>query len=143
MSMFYIYFRENMAALQLPAPQSLFSTAKQVRETITDIAGAIRTFGLKATLGEIILTIPSLSAAGDLLTLGYAISAVYYVGACIGSAAVALGRSASGGGQILDFFEVGRELLPDQHLLLSAFHEYCRRGGHRHAARPELTRRAS
>jgi hypothetical protein len=129
MNDWYGYFRENMTALHLPAPRSLFATAKQAKETISAIAGAIRAFGTKATLGEIIGTIPSLGAAGDLLTLGSAISASFYVGACIGSVAVATGRTVSGGKQIADFFEVGRQAVSDVPLLRQSYQEYHRAGG--------------
>jgi hypothetical protein len=129
MSDFYRYFSENMAALGLPAPRSLFATSKQAKETISAIAGAIRAFGAKATLGEIIGSIPSLSAAGDLFTLGSAIYASFYIGACIGSLAIATGRTVSGGRQIADFFEVGRLATNDAHLVHYSFHEYIRAGG--------------
>ena len=126
---FFGYFNENMQALHLPAPRSLFGTAKQAKETTAAIAGAIRSFGTKATLAEIVGTIPSLSAAGDLLTLGSAISASFYVGACIGSLAVATGRTMSGGKQIVDYFEAGRQTTKDSNLLHSSYHEYHRAGG--------------
>jgi hypothetical protein len=129
MNEFYRYLSENMAALGLPAPHSLFSTAKQTKETIGAIAGAIRAFGAKATLGEIVGTIPSLSAAGDLFTLGSAISASFYIGACIVSLAVASSRSLLGGRQIADFLEVGHLTTNDKHLVHRSFHEYVRAGG--------------
>ena len=126
MNDFFKYFSENMAALHLPAPYSLFATGKQAKETIGAIAHAIGAFGARATLGEIIRTIPSLSAAGDLLTLGSAISASFYVGGCIGSVAVATGRLMSGGKQISDFFEVGRRTINDPQLLRQSYREYAR-----------------
>jgi hypothetical protein len=129
LSDFYRYFRENMASLNLPAPRSLFATGKQAKETIGAIAGAVRAFGTRATVGEIVGTIPSLSAAGDLLTLGSAVSASFYVGACIGSLAVATGRTVSGGKQIADFFEVGRCATNNASLLPHFYHEYRHAGG--------------
>lgn len=129
MSDFYKYFSENMDALHLPAPHSLFSTAKQAKETIGALAGATRAFGTKATVGEIIGTIPNLAAAADLITLGSAISASFYLGACIGSLAVALGRTMSGGKQIVDFFQIGQEATGDAHLTHRAYNDYVHAGG--------------
>lgn len=129
MNDFYRYFRENMASLHMPAPNSLFATGKQAKETITAIAGAIKAFGTKATLGEIIGTIPSISAAGDLFTLGSAVSASFYVGACIGSFVVATQRSLSGGKQLVDFFYVGHETVNDPVVVHNMYHEYHVNGG--------------
>ena len=129
MSDFYTYFRENMALLGMPAPTSLFATGKQAKETIAALAGAIKAFGGKATLGEIIGTIPSLSAVGDLFTLGSAISASFYVGACIGSFAIATQRTLSGGKQLVDFFEAGRQTVSDPLLVQRLHYQYIRAGG--------------
>lgn len=60
---FYSYFKENMDALGLPAPASLFGT----------------------------------------------LTAAYYVGACIGSLAVATGKYLSGGLSILDCINTANE----------------------------------
>lgn len=130
MSAFYGSFRENMDSLGMPAPTSLFATGKQTKETITAIMGAMKAFGAKATLGEILGTIPSLSAAGDLFTLGSAIYASFYVGACIGSFAIATQRSLTGGKQLIDFFEAGRKTVNDPILLHRAYYE-CHRPGDR------------
>jgi len=119
-----------MAALGLSAPDSLFGTPKRAMESIAAIAGAVKTFGATATLSEIILTVPSLTVAiGDYAVLGTAVSATFYLGACIGSVAVALGRSMSGGRQIIDFFEVGRKITNDNALIHKSHAEYHRAGG--------------
>jgi hypothetical protein len=123
---FYSYFSEKMAALHVPAPSSLFATGKQAKQTISDIVGAIRAFGTKATLREIILIIPSLSVAGDLLMLGSAVQASFYAGGCIGSLAVATDRRMSGGRQIADFFGIGRGRTSDPYLLRRFHREYVR-----------------
>lgn len=95
---FYGYFKENMETLGLPAPESLFGTLQTTVATISTIATQVDKFGKAVTIGELI-------AAGTKIEfLGYiaATSAAFYVGACIGSLAVATGRSLSGGYSLVD-----------------------------------------
>jgi hypothetical protein len=125
---FYRYFCENMQALHLPAPHSLFGTASQAKETISGIAGAIRSFGPTATMSEIFLTVPKLSMAGDAVLIYSGVKASYYLGASIGSLAVATGRSMSGGTTIADFFETADPVVHDRHTVQQAYSDY-RHGG--------------
>lgn len=97
MSDFYKYFHENMNSLGLPAPESLFGTLQLALGNATVLMTQIDKFGPRVTLGE-------LGAATKLEALGVAAacSAAFYVGAVIGSIAVATGRSLSGGTTMAD-----------------------------------------
>ena len=98
MSDFYKYFKENMDALGLPAPDSLFGNAQLAIGTASTLVGLVERLGKKVTVMELI-------GAGirseKLIVIG-AMSASYYVGAVIGSIAVATGRSLSGGTSLAD-----------------------------------------
>jgi hypothetical protein len=99
MSEFYKYFKENMEALGLlPPPESLFGTQQLAIGTISTILGCIEKFGKKVTVMEVI-------GAGTRLEQFAVMSAAgssYYVGALIGSLAVATGRTLSGGTSLAD-----------------------------------------
>jgi hypothetical protein len=98
MSDFYKYFKENMDALGLPAPESLFGNAQLAIATASTFIGLVEKFGKKVTVAEMI-------GAGirseKLIVIG-AMSASYYAGAVIGSIAVATGRSLAGGISLSD-----------------------------------------
>ncbi|MBQ5949914.1 hypothetical protein [Massilia sp. ST3] len=98
MSDFYKYFKENMDALGLPAPESLFGSVQSTVGTVTVLLGSIDKFGTKVTVGELI------GAGTRLEKLGVvaACSAAYYAGAVIGSLAVATGRSLGHGTSLGD-----------------------------------------
>jgi hypothetical protein len=129
MSEFYRYFCANMEALHLTAPHSLFGTAKQAKETIENIAKAITSFGANATMKEIFLTVPSMSILGDAFVLYEGVKPIYYLGACIGSLAVATGMSLSGGITIADFFEVADPIVQDRHIVQQAYSDYRHNSG--------------
>ncbi|KQV49886.1 hypothetical protein [Massilia sp. Root335] len=99
MSDFYKYFKENMEALGLmPPPESLFGTQQLAIGTISTILGCIEKFGTKVTVMEVI-------GAGtrlEQLAVMSAAGAAYYVGALIGSLAVATGRTLAGGTSLAD-----------------------------------------
>jgi hypothetical protein len=106
MSDFYKYFKENMEALGLaPPPESLFGTQQLALSTISGILAYIEKYGTKVTVLE-------MAGAGTRLeqmaTVG-ALGACYYVGAAIGSLAVATGRTISGGTSLGDvLFEASK-----------------------------------
>lgn len=105
MSDFYKYFRENMTDLGLTAPDSLFGTQQTAVATITTLLAFTDKYGAKVTVGELI------GAGTKLERLGAvgAVCAAFYVGAAIGSLAVATGRTLSGGTSLADvLFEVSR-----------------------------------
>jgi hypothetical protein len=104
MSEFYTYFKENMDGLGLPAPETLFGNIQTTVANASVILGQIDKFGKTVTLGELI------GAGTKLETLGViaACSAAFYVGAVIGSIAVAIGRSLAGGTTIADVMIVAQ-----------------------------------
>ena len=98
MSEFQRYFKENMEALGLPAPDSLFGSVQSAVTTVTVLLASIDKFGQRITIAELIGAGTRLEKLGMIGTL----SAAFYAGACIGSLAVATGRSLSGGASVAD-----------------------------------------
>lgn len=85
---FYDYFKANMNAMGLPCPDSLFADLTTALATIKSIQAAI-TVGGNVTIAELI-------GAGTLsegLAVAGGVAASFYLGACIGSLAVATGYS--------------------------------------------------
>lgn len=97
---FYAYFKENMNALGLPAPEGLFNSVGTAVGTASTILGTIDTLGKGATM----LEIAGATVALEKLAVLGAMSASIYAGAVIGSIAVATGRTLSCGSRIADFF---------------------------------------
>lgn len=95
---FYDYFKENMEDLGLPAPDTLFKTVGAAVGSVSAILAVIDKLGKTATIGEIIGATTGLELLGAIAGL----TAAFYVGACIGSIAVATGRSVSNGSKISD-----------------------------------------
>lgn len=104
MSTFYEHFKENMDALGLPAPESLFGSLSAAAGTATTLLSQIDKFGKNVTLGELV----GAGTGLEKLAVMGALSAAYYVGAVIGSIAVASGRSLSGGTSISDVLSMAR-----------------------------------
>lgn len=98
MSEFYRYFKENMEGLGLPAPETLFGTLQASVANATVILSQIDKFGKAVTIGELIGAGTRLEGLGVVA----ACSAAFYVGAVIGSIAVATGRSLAGGTSLAD-----------------------------------------
>jgi hypothetical protein len=104
---FYQYFKENMNALGgLPAPEDFFGTKETAIATIAGIAKYIEKYGTRVTVHELWEIGPKWTAvmAGGatavsvskavlegIVVLG-GLSAAAYLGACIGSLAVATGE---------------------------------------------------
>lgn len=82
----------------LDAPEDLFGSYDKAVDTTTRILAAISQLGKTATIGEILGATTGL----EKLVLLQALRGCYYVGAVIGSLAVALGRTTSGGLTISD-----------------------------------------
>jgi hypothetical protein len=105
MSDFYRYFKENMEALGLTAPDSLFGSQQVAIGTITTLLAFADKHGTAVTVRELIgagTKLEVLGAAG-------AVCAAFYLGAAIGSLAVATGRTFSGGTSLADvLFEASR-----------------------------------
>jgi hypothetical protein len=98
MSDFYKYFKENMDALGLIAPESLFGSAQLAITTASTLIGLVEKFGKKVTVTEMM----GAGIRGEKLIAIGAMSASYYVGAVIGSIAVATGRTLAGGTSLSD-----------------------------------------
>jgi len=98
MSSFYQYFKENMESMGLPAPQTLFSSVTSAVATATTLLSQVDKFGKHVTIGEILRAGTRLE---QLAVIG-AYSAAFYVGAVIGSIAVATGRALGNGATITD-----------------------------------------
>ncbi len=93
MSEFYKYFKENMDSLNLAAPNELFATAQLSIANVMAILTLVDKLGPSTTIRLIIgagTRLEKLSVVGSMLAAGY-------VGAVIGSIAVATGRSVAGG----------------------------------------------
>jgi hypothetical protein len=98
MSDFYKYFKENMDALGFPAPESLFGNTQLAIASASALVGLVEKFGKKVTVREMI----GAGVRGEKLIVIGAMSASLYVGAVIGSIAVATGRSLAGGTSLSD-----------------------------------------
>ncbi|WAH58918.1 hypothetical protein LZ023_04920 [Pseudomonas silvicola] len=104
MAKFYEYFKENMDALGLPAPESLFGSLSAATATASTLLTQIDKFGKTVTVGELATAGTRLEKLGVIA----ACSAAFYVGAVIGSIAVATGRALSGGTSIADVLSMAR-----------------------------------
>lgn len=104
MSQFYKYFKENMDALGLPAPESLFGTLQSAVASAAAILSQIDKFGRAVTIRELLVAGSRL----EKLAIVGACSASFYVGAVIGSIAVATGRTLAGGTTIADVLHTAR-----------------------------------
>jgi hypothetical protein len=83
---FYEHFKQDMERMGLPAPASLFATYTTATATTKSLADALKTFGSKVTIGDLI-------GAGKLtekLSSAQALAASFYLGACIGCPGTAL-----------------------------------------------------
>lgn len=54
MSKFYEYFKENMEALGLPAPESLYGNLATATATASTLLSQMDKFGKTVTVGEVI-----------------------------------------------------------------------------------------
>jgi hypothetical protein len=98
MSEFYKYFKENMDGLGLPTPENLFGTSQSAVSTASTLLGLIDRFGKDKNVGELL----SAGTKGGKLAVLSTINASFYVGAVIGSIAVATGRNLAGGTSLAD-----------------------------------------
>jgi hypothetical protein len=98
MSDFYKYFKENMDSLGLATPESLFSNSQSAIATASTLLALIDKFGKKVTVAEMI----GAGTKMEKLTVLGAVNASYYVGAVVGSIAVATGRTLAGGMSLSD-----------------------------------------
>lgn len=92
------YFRENMEALGLDVPHSLFGKAAMTTTYLGAIVALAEKMGPRVTVREVI-TAGTKTEWGMVAAAGYA---SWYFGAAVGSAAVATGRHLACGTQIID-----------------------------------------
>ena len=105
MSDFYKYFKQNMDALHLPAPENLYGSVATAQASISGMLAYVDKFGPNVTVLEMIGAGTNLER---LATVG-AVQGAYYIGAAIGSLAVATGRTLGGGTSLSDvLFEASR-----------------------------------
>lgn len=98
MSNFYQYFRQNMQSLGLPAPESLFGNLQMALANAAAFVAHIDKFGQRITVSELI----GAGLRAEKLGMVATASAAFYVGAVVGSIAVATGRTLSGGASLAD-----------------------------------------
>ncbi len=98
MSDFYKYFKENMDSLGLVTPENLFGSSQSAVSTASTLLALIDRFGKKVTVAEMV---GAGTGVEKLAVLG-AMNASYYVGAVIGSIAIATGRTLAGGASLSD-----------------------------------------
>lgn len=94
------YFTENMNQLGLSVPASLFDSAEKAVSVATAMVATLTQLSKGATIAELVGATTGLE---KLLVIG-SLSAAGYVGAVIGSIAVATGRVTGCGSQISDLF---------------------------------------
>lgn len=84
-------FTENMSALGLPAPSSLFGSVQAAASNIATMLGPGATVDIATMLGPGAMVAELIGATRALAALSVvgALSASFYVGACIGSLIVA------------------------------------------------------
>ncbi len=133
---FYFYFKENMDALGLPAPESLFGTLTVAVGTIAALTAPLKEYGSQVTMADVIKLTAATGVAAPAATIIYDKALVaagclfsYYVGACIGSLSVATGRYISGGMSIADLFDCAKRhgipTSPELQKTLIAYPEIC------------------
>lgn len=91
-SSFEYFFRKNMNSLGLPVPTGWFTSLGTAIASIKAMNNAIKLNGPNMPLSYIIRGIPVLMssvAASEILVVAGAVTASFYVGACIGSLGVA------------------------------------------------------
>lgn len=98
------HFEQNMKALGLPAPTSFYISVVVATATAKGMAEAIATYGRTATMGQIAFRVTAGYAAAPIVARAgsfiLAVGAAFYAGACIGSIAVAVIKSAGCTGKV-------------------------------------------
>ncbi len=120
MSDFYKYFKENMESLGLPAPETLFGSLQAAIANTTVILSQIDKFGKSVTVGELVGAGTRLEQLGVIAGC----SAAFYVGAVIGSIAVATGRSLSGGTSLSDVIFTANKYNLNRPWLITSLHRW-------------------
>jgi hypothetical protein len=129
---FYQIFRENMNAIGLPAPESLFGTLGTATGTLKTMAGFVSKYGSKATFADL----GGVSGWADLAAAGLV---AWYFGAAVGSAAVATGQVTSGGYTIADSLSTLHNMrIEPASWMHEQFHNLCQRSHGRSSSPPHI-----
>jgi hypothetical protein len=94
----FSYFKENMEALGLPVPTSLYGGQTMVTGALASLVGVQSRFGSTVTVGELLKA----GTKADALVVVAGVSASWYLGGAVGSAAVATGRHLACGTRMID-----------------------------------------
>jgi len=97
---FIKYANDNMKALGLTPIENMGDTIDQALSKLGTMAGTVAVLGKGATLAELALA----TTAVEKIAVGASFYATFYVGAYIGSFAVATGKYLSCGSSIADAF---------------------------------------
>lgn len=101
------YIDNNMSSLNLPIPSTIFETIGSMTAIATAIAEVIEINGTSISLYQ---ALQKISSAKKALSVSTGISASFYLGALIGSMAVATGKCISNGATISDALWTAREM---------------------------------
>lgn len=102
---FFSYFKENMNDLGLPVPEGVFDSYTTATANLTLLFASLKTLGSGATMGELV----GATVGFEKLMVAGAVGATFYLGAAVGSVAVATGRSLGCGTRISDLFVLIQE----------------------------------
>ncbi len=97
---FFRYFKENMNGLGLPVPEGVFDSYTTATANLSLLLASLHTLGTGATMSELV----GATVGFEKLLVAGAVGATYYLGAAVGSVAVATGRSLSCGTRMSDLF---------------------------------------
>lgn len=104
----FTYFNNNMDDLGLPVPTSWQGTITSVVGILSHMVAVSEKFGPRVTVREVLAA----GTKGEALMVAGGALATWYLGAAVGSAAVATGRYASCGTSLIDVFSyAGRQRL--------------------------------
>ena len=95
---FLEYFNKNMDSLGLPGFEGIYMSAAEILAAIAAIAQGVDAYGRKATLADLLKK----KNIALRTSVGLGVLAAFWVGAAIGSFAVAAGRSLGCGATIGD-----------------------------------------
>lgn len=105
--LFGTFIDENMASLGLPMPSTTFETIGSMTAIATSMAEIIEINGTSINLYQ---ALSKINSAKKTLSISAGITASYYLGALIGSMAVATGRCLSGGVTMSEAIWAAREM---------------------------------
>lgn len=94
----YSYFKENMDALGLPVPATWQGKGAAVIGMLSQLVAVSEKFGPRVTVHELL----EAGTKGEVLLVAGGMSASWYLGGVIGSAAVATGRYGACGTRLID-----------------------------------------